>query len=59
MFTSHQYDEDEILIKLNYAGFLLLTKRFSEALLIMNDIAEKKKIHLILIMNTIIYLTDH
>lgn len=40
---SHQYDEDEILIKLNYAGFLLLTKRFSEALLIMDEIAEKKE----------------
>lgn len=40
---NHQYDEDEILIKLNYAGFLLLTKQFKEALFVMDEIADKKE----------------
>lgn len=40
---NHLYDEDQLLIELNYAGFLLLLKQYDKTLSVMNNLKNNNK----------------
>lgn len=43
LIENHFYDEDQMLVELNYAGFLLLSKQYNEVLSVMNNIKSRYK----------------
>lgn len=40
---NHPYDEDQLLIELNYAGFLLLSEQYNETMSVMNSLKNRYK----------------